>query len=75
MNKNWEIYKEYLNSCIVRNESVKNTTYRTYTNSMKQFIEQKKFQKHGGYFRTIHKILQGSKKKQYKDYQQNNSNK
>ena len=39
MNKNWEIYKEYLNSCIVRNESVKNTTYRTYTNSMKQFIE------------------------------------
>lgn len=39
MNKNWEIYKECLNSCIVRNESVKNTTYRTYTNSMKQFIE------------------------------------
>jgi len=39
MNKNWEIYKEYLNSCIVRNESVKNTTYRTYANSMKQFIE------------------------------------
>ena len=39
MNKNWEIYKEYLNSCIVRNESVKNTTYRTYTNSMKQFVE------------------------------------
>ena len=39
MNKNWEIYKEYLNSCIARNEAVKNTTYRTYTNSMKQFIE------------------------------------
>ena len=39
MNKNWEIYKEYLNSCIVRNESVKNTTYRTYSNSMKQFFE------------------------------------
>ena len=39
MNKNWEIYKEYLNSCIVRNESVKNTTYRTYANNMKQFIE------------------------------------
>lgn len=39
MNKNWEIYEEYLNSCIVRNESVKNTTYRTYLNSMKQFIE------------------------------------
>lgn len=39
MNKNWEIYKEYLNSCIVRNENVKNTTYKTYTNSMKQFIE------------------------------------
>lgn len=39
MNKNWEIYKEYLNSCIARNEVVKNTTYRTYTNSMKQFIE------------------------------------
>lgn len=39
MNKNWKIYKEYLNSCIVRNESVKNTTYRTYSNSMKQFIE------------------------------------
>lgn len=38
MNKNWEIYKEYLNSCIARNEAVKNTTYRTYTNSMKQFI-------------------------------------
>ena len=38
-NKNWEIYEEYLNSCIVRNESVKNTTYRTYSNSMKQFIE------------------------------------
>ncbi|BBM54085.1 site-specific recombinase, phage integrase family [Leptotrichia wadei] len=39
MNKNWGIYKEYLNSCIVRNESVKNTTYRTYKNSMKQFIK------------------------------------
>lgn len=39
MNKNWEIYKEYLNSCIARNEVVKNTTYRTYSNSMKQFIE------------------------------------
>lgn len=39
MNKNWEIYKEYLNSCIARNEAVKNTTYKTYTNSMKQFIE------------------------------------
>jgi len=39
MNKNWEIYKEYLNSCIARNESVKNTTYRTYANSMKLFIE------------------------------------
>ena len=39
MNKNWKIYKEYLNSCIVRNESVKNTTYRTYANSMKLFIE------------------------------------
>lgn len=45
-NKNWKIYKEYLNSCIVRNESVKNTTYRTYTNSMKQFIEYlKKYEK------------------------------
>ena len=39
MNKNWKIYKEYLNSCIARNEVVKNTTYRTYSNSMKQFIE------------------------------------
>nr|DAT11142.1 MAG TPA: Integrase [Caudoviricetes sp.] len=39
MNKNWEIYEEYLNSCIVRNESVKSTTYRTYANSMKLFIE------------------------------------
>ena len=39
MDKNWEIYEEYLNSCIVRNESVKNTTYRTYSNSMKLFIE------------------------------------
>ena len=39
MNKNWKIYEEYLNSCIVRNESVKNTTYKTYANSMKQFIE------------------------------------
>lgn len=39
MDKNWEIYEEYLNSCIVRNESVKSTTYRTYSNSMKQFIE------------------------------------
>lgn len=39
MNKNCEIYEEYLNSCIARNEVVKNTTYRTYTNSMKQFIE------------------------------------
>ena len=38
-NKNWKIYKEYLNSCITRNEAVKNTTYRTYSNSMKQFIE------------------------------------
>lgn len=46
MNKNWEIYKEYLNSCIARNEAVKNTTYRTYTNSMKQFIEYlKKYEK------------------------------
>ena len=46
MNKNWEIYKEYLNSCIARNETVKNTTYRTYTNSMKQFIEYlKKYEK------------------------------
>ena len=38
-NKNWEIYEEYLNSCIVRNEAVKNTTYRTYANSMKLFIK------------------------------------
>ena len=38
-NKNWKIYKEYLNSCIARNEAVKNTTYRTYMNSMKLFIE------------------------------------
>ena len=38
-NKNWEIYEEYLNSCIARNEVVKNTTYRTYMNSMKLFIE------------------------------------
>ena len=38
-NKNWEIYEEYLNSCISRNEAVKNTTYRTYMNSMKLFIE------------------------------------
>ena len=46
MNKNWEIYEEYLNSCIARNEAVKNTTYRTYTNSMKQFIEYlKKYEK------------------------------
>ena len=46
MDKNWEIYEEYLNSCIVRNESVKNTTYRTYSNSMKQFIEYlKKYEK------------------------------
>lgn len=39
MNKNCEIYEEYLNSCIARNEAVKNTTYRTYANSMKLFIE------------------------------------
>ena len=46
MNKNWEIYEEYLNSCIARNEAVKNTTYRTYTDSMKQFIEYlKKYEK------------------------------
>ena len=46
MEKNWEIYEEYLNSCIARNEAVKNTTYRTYTNSMKQFIEYlKKYEK------------------------------
>lgn len=46
MNKNWKIYEEYLNSCIARNEAVKNTTYRTYTNSMKQFIEYlKKYEK------------------------------
>lgn len=38
-NKNWEIYEEYLNSCIARNEAVKNTTYRTYANSMKLFIK------------------------------------
>nr|DAF23893.1 MAG TPA: SITE SPECIFIC RECOMBINASE XERD [Caudoviricetes sp.] len=39
MKKNWEIYEEYLNSCIARNEAVKNTTYRTYANSMKLFIK------------------------------------
>jgi integrase/recombinase XerC len=39
MNENWKIYKEYLNSCIARNEAVKNTTYRTYANSMKLFIK------------------------------------
>lgn len=39
MNKNWEIYKEYLNSCIARNEATKNTTYKIYSNNMKQFID------------------------------------
>ncbi|RRD38829.1 site-specific integrase [Leptotrichia sp. OH3620_COT-345] len=39
VNKNWKIYEEYLNSCIARNEATKNTTYRTYTNNIKQFIE------------------------------------
>ncbi len=38
-NKNWEIYGEYLNSCVSRNESTKNTTYKTYLNNMKQFIQ------------------------------------
>lgn len=38
-NKNWKIYKEYLNSCIARNEATKNTTYKIYSNNMKQFID------------------------------------
>lgn len=45
-NKNWKIYKEYLNSCIARNEATKNTTYKIYSNNMKQFIEYlKKYEK------------------------------
>ena len=37
--RNAEIYWEYLNSCIAKNEAAKNTTYRTYFNNMKQFVE------------------------------------
>lgn len=37
--KNAEIYWEYLNSRIAKNSAVKNTTYRTYLNNMKQFAE------------------------------------
>ena len=38
-NRNREIYQEYLNSCIARNEATKNTTYKIYSNNMKQFID------------------------------------
>lgn len=37
--RNAEIYWEYLNSCIAKNEATKNTTYKTYFNNMKQFVE------------------------------------
>lgn len=37
--RNTEIYWEYLNSCIAKNEATKNTTYKTYLNNMKQFVE------------------------------------
>lgn len=37
--RNAQIYVEYLNSCIAKNEATKNTTYKTYFNNMKQFIE------------------------------------
>lgn len=36
--RNAEIYLEYLNSCIAKNEATKNTTYKTYLNNMKQFV-------------------------------------
>ena len=37
--RNAQIYVEYLNSCIAKNEATKNTTYKTYFNNMKQFVE------------------------------------
>ena len=37
--RNAEIYLEYLNSNIAKNEATKNTTYKTYLNNMKQFVE------------------------------------
>ena len=37
--KNAEIYLEYLNSNIAKNGAVKNTTYKTYYNNMRLFID------------------------------------
>ena len=37
--RNAEIYLEYLNSSIAKNVATKNTTYKTYLNNMKQFVE------------------------------------
>jgi len=37
--RNAEIYLEYLNSSIAKNAATKNTTYKTYLNNMKQFVE------------------------------------
>ena len=37
--RNAQIYVEYLNSCVAKNEATKNTTYKTYFNNMKQFVE------------------------------------
>lgn len=37
--KNADIYLEYLNSNIAKNGAVRNTTYKTYYNNMKLFIE------------------------------------
>lgn len=37
--RNAEIYLEYLNSNIAKNAATKNTTYKTYLNNMKQFVE------------------------------------
>lgn len=37
--RNAEIYLEYLNSSIAKNAATRNTTYKTYFNNMKQFVE------------------------------------
>nr|DAS24749.1 MAG TPA: SITE SPECIFIC RECOMBINASE XERD [Caudoviricetes sp.] len=38
-NKNYKIYQEYLNSCIARSGATKDTTYKSYKNSMTLFIK------------------------------------
>ena len=37
--RNSDIYMEYLNSCISKNAATRNTTYKTYFNNMKLFVD------------------------------------